>query len=117
MKWIDNKHLYETYKEFRKAYRKQHYQNNKDKTNAKGLLYLRNAKRKLVEYMGDKCSHCGNSYPDVVYDFHHLDPKTKEISTNLRSRSFENAVKELQKCIMLCSNCHRIEHAKLNNNL
>ena len=117
MKWKDNKHLFSSYTEFRKEYRKQHYQVNRVEQDAKNLNRARDVKRKLVEYMGSKCAHCGESYPDVVYDFHHLDPTTKEISANLRHRSFNSALKEVKKCIMLCSNCHRIEHARLNGRL
>jgi hypothetical protein len=112
MNWKDSKHLYDTYKDFRKEYRKQHYQENKADQNAKCLKRLRNIKSRLVEYMGGVCKHCGNKYPDVVFDFHHLDPSNKEVTTNLRNRSYESALKEVKKCIMLCSNCHRIEHAR-----
>jgi predicted HNH restriction endonuclease len=114
MKWETDKHLYKDYKEFRKAYRKQYYQENKEDCNAKGLARLREIKSKLVEYKGNKCAHCNNSYPDVAYDFHHLDPSTKEVWTNLRNRSYKSALKEVDKCILLCSNCHRIEHARLD---
>lgn len=114
MDWKTDKHLYKDYKEFRKEYRKQHYQENKQAQNAKSLFRLREIKRKLVEYMGGKCAHCEKSFPDAVYDFHHLDPSSKEITYNLRHRSYESALKEVKKCIMLCSNCHRIEHARLD---
>lgn len=117
MKWEIDKHLYKDYKEFRKEYRKWHYQENKEAQNAKGLHRLREVKRKLVEFMGGECAHCKNKFPDVAFDFHHLDPTTKEISYNLRHRSFESALKEVKKCIMLCSNCHRIEHARLDGRI
>ena len=117
MKWETDKHLYKDYKEFRKAYRKEHYQLNKQDQNAKGLFRIREIKRKLVEFMGGICAHCKNKFPDVAFDFHHLDPSTKEISNNLRHRSYESALKEVKKCIMLCSNCHRIEHAKQDGRL
>jgi hypothetical protein len=113
MKWETSKHLYPNYKAFRKAYRAWHYQQNKSKNNSNVLAKIREVKRRLVEYCGNKCAHCGNSYPDCVYDFHHIDPSSKEIGHNLRHRSYEKALIEVQKCLMLCSNCHRIEHYRL----
>ena len=69
----------------------------------------RKLKRKMVELKGDCCSKCGNQYPDVVYDFHHLDPSQKDFNIG-SSRNWPKIEKELAKCIMLCANCHRIEH-------
>lgn len=117
MKWETHKHLYKDYKEFRKAYRQKHYQDNKEHCDSKNLERAREVKRKLVEYMGGKCQHCNGIFHDVVYDFHHIDPETKEVSANLRHRSYESALKEVNKCIMLCSNCHRTEHARLDGRL
>lgn len=72
----------------------------------------RKVKRRAVEYLGNKCSKCGNSYPDSVYDFHHIDPSRKEetLSYLLRCGKWENIKKELKKCILVCANCHRIIH-------
>ncbi len=69
----------------------------------------RKLKRKMVELMGDVCSDCCMQYPDFVYDFHHLDPTQKDFSIG-KSRDWEKIEKELAKCVMLCSNCHRIRH-------
>ena len=69
----------------------------------------RKLKRKMVELKGDCCSSCGNKYPDVVYDFHHLDPSQKDFNIG-SSRNWLKIEKELAKCVMLCANCHRIEH-------
>lgn len=68
----------------------------------------RKRKREVVKRFGDKCHDCGNSYPDFVYDFHHLDPSKKDVnpSKGIRSKDYS----ELEKCVMLCSNCHRIRH-------
>jgi predicted HNH restriction endonuclease len=46
-----------------------------------------------------------------VYDFHHIDPSIKEegIGT-LINKGWKRLEAELKKCIVLCSNCHRIEH-------
>jgi hypothetical protein len=64
-----------------------------------------------VEYKGRKCFCCGYSKCMRSLDFHHLDPNTKEFEiTNMYNRSKENAMKELDKCVLLCKNCHGEVH-------
>jgi len=68
-------------------------------------------KRQLVEHFGDKCNDCGGTFEHCCYDFHHTDPETKsfEIAPGL-DRNWNVISEEIQKCVMLCSNCHRIRH-------
>ena len=73
-------------------------------------------KQMAIEHLGSHCQKCGWSFEVIdVYDFHHLDPNEKEhkIAGMFGRYSWEKIKKELDKCIMLCANCHRIEHAKL----
>ena len=74
-------------------------------------------KVKAVEYLGGKCVHCGLISDKLcVYDFHHLNPQEKEADPgSLLHYSWNRIQKELDKCILLCANCHRIEHEKDNN--
>ena len=83
--------------------------------NSRNKKVKRALKHRAIEYLGGKCSHCGQKFDiDDVYDFHHMDPITKEsdisrlISDNSR---FENIKDELDKCVLLCANCHRIYHS------
>ena len=73
---------------------------------------LRNEKKiKAVEYLGGKCMKCGGEFPPYVFDFHHRDPSEKDRSIGtLCSSSWEKIKVELDKCDLLCANCHRIEH-------
>lgn len=73
-------------------------------------------KRRAIELLGGCCKHCGYNRSQSAMDFHHVDPSQKEvsISSNGITRSWARIEKELQKCILLCSNCHREEHARLN---
>jgi hypothetical protein len=69
-------------------------------------------KKKLIEYLGGVCVKCGyKDCPDAL-DFHHKDPtkKTSMISRLLLG-SFEKALEEARKCILLCCRCHRELHA------
>ena len=73
----------------------------------------RQNKLRAIEYLGGHCTDCGNKFPPYVYDFHHLDPTIKEYSvTRLMGRKWEGIVPELDKCILLCANCHRIRENK-----
>ena len=63
------------------------------------------------------CAHCGNT-DTRVFDFHHLDPSEKEHSiADMRRNGFSklNIIKEVNKCICLCANCHRILHFEETN--
>ena len=72
----------------------------------------RKNKQRAIEYMGNKCCDCGGTFPACVYDFHHIDPTTKDRFTpsHLMQRDWEYIVLELAKCVMICANCHRIRH-------
>lgn len=70
-----------------------------------------NNKKEFVNLHNNMCADCKISYPLPVYDLHHLDPKEKEYTPgHMFSRTFENAKEELDKCILLCANCHRLRH-------
>ncbi len=71
-------------------------------------------KRKLVEMFGEKCFDCHRSFPDCVYDFHHLDPSKKDFHVGDMKNISKKLIEELDKCIMLCANCHRIRHFGLS---
>lgn len=71
-------------------------------------------KIKAIEYKGCSCVDCGLTYPQTpypVFDFHHLNPSEKDVEwIKLRKRSWDKITYELDKCDLLCSNCHRIRH-------
>lgn len=77
--------------------------------------YLKNSrirlKEKLVEYKGGKCERCGYNKCITALEFHHLDPNEKEFGVgNFEVLSFDKCKKEVDKCILVCSNCHREIH-------
>lgn len=70
-------------------------------------------KKKAIEYKGEKCQICGYDKCENSLTFHHLDPSEKEFTISERyNLSWEKLKKELDKCILLCANCHGEEHAK-----
>lgn len=69
-------------------------------------------KQKAVEYKGGSCIHCGFDKHYAAMHFHHRDPSTKEYDWNkLRLKSWDKIILELDKCDLLCSNCHAIHHS------
>ena len=83
---------------------------------AKKIKRLAN-KQQAVQYKGGCCNRCGLTFDCLdVYDFHHRDPKHKEDSLNrLMNSNWDKIVPELEKCDLLCSNCHKITHWELRN--
>lgn len=58
-----------------------------------------------------ECSICGYSKCYAALEFHHLDPNEKEyVISNMRNHNISNLKKEIDKCILLCANCHREVH-------
>lgn len=66
-----------------------------------------------IEYKGGKCEICGYDKCVEALEFHHLDPNEKEFNISIANvKSWENIKKELDKCILVCANCHREIHYK-----
>jgi predicted HNH restriction endonuclease len=96
-----------------KEYRKRHYERNKVAIAAKVQERKRNLRKKFAEYKATlRCTQCGESHPATL-DFHHVirHPSNRKINSLLKSGAYERAMKEIaEKCIVLCSNCHRKHH-------
>lgn len=68
-------------------------------------------KAKAVAYKGGKCIKCGYDRCLAAMAFHHRDPKSKELDWGLlRKRSWMFIITELDKCDLLCHNCHSEIH-------
>jgi len=65
-----------------------------------------------VEYLGGKCCKCGYKKCVAALDFHHLIGSDKDFGISDRgyTRSWERVKAELDKCILVCANCHREIH-------
>ena len=87
--------------------------------------YLRKAvsrrRKKLrstaCEYKGGKCSLCGYDRCQEALDFHHKDPSKKSFGLSARglTRSWDKIKEEIDKCILICANCHREIHAGMRS--
>ena len=74
-------------------------------------------KKWALDYKGNKCEICGYSKCSEALDFHHINPQEKDFNFSDRdvALDWEMIKKELDKCILVCSNCHREIHAGLRN--
>lgn len=99
-------------KECFRIYRNNHYKENRQYYINKAREYKKQARESFNEFKAQlKCSNCGESRWWLL-DFHHLDPTKKEKEVVNLVQSPRKLEKEIQKCIVLCSNCHRDLHYK-----
>ena len=85
-------------------------------------VYMREAVKKrrkklremAREYKGGKCQICGYDKCSRALSFHHIDPKTKKFGIAFKglTRSWEAIREELDKCVLLCANCHMEVHER-----
>ncbi|XKT74360.1 MAG: hypothetical protein ACJKTH_03325 [Patescibacteria group bacterium UBA2163] len=75
----------------------------------------RKLRRMAIEYGGGKCNLCGYKKSIYALTFHHRDPTQKDFGLSARglTRSWEKIKKEIDKCTLLCANCHAEVHEGL----
>lgn len=75
--------------------------------------YRRRLKVRAADHMGGRCFGCDREGPAALFDFHHMEAADKSfgIGQDGIPRSWDKVVAELEKCVMLCANCHREVHA------
>ena len=97
-----------------KEYQKEYYEKHKAEKKAKSALN----RRRIIDWYKDYksqliCRVCGESHPACL-DFHHKD-ENKECGISrmvYKGCSIDNIKTEINKCTVLCANCHRKEHYK-----
>jgi hypothetical protein len=100
------------YREYMREYRKvgkgkKDYQRRNEKMTA----YRNVMKLRAIHYKGSVCALCQQSFDPVCFDFHHIEPGTKEIAiASILHKPWKKIKQEIDKCIIVCSNCHRILH-------
>jgi len=100
-------------KEHNKKYGAKWYQRNKARVAKRIQANKKRHREKWQDFKSTlSCAHCGFSHPAVI-DFHHTDGvgETK-VSYYVQQGQWKKAYQEVEKCIPLCANCHRIHHWK-----
>ena len=94
------------------------YSHCKKCANAKSVLKEQLTKKALIEYKGGKCVRCSNTFDFRVYDFHHTNPQEKDFTLREhKSLSLSKQMKEVDKCILLCANCHHEIHHEIKQDV
>lgn len=111
----------EKVREQRRRHRERHpdagkiyYEANRDKLRADAAKRRREKRDFLANYKREcGCQVCGENEPCCL-DFHHLNNEDKDYTMGaLRMYSEKTMLGEIQKCAVLCSNCHRKLHMGL----
>lgn len=89
----------------------------KECVNKQALERQRKLKQDAIDYKGGGCQVCGYDKYNGALEFHHLDPNEKDFSIGelKKTNINEKIKKELDKCILVCANCHREIHGGLIN--
>lgn len=105
------------------AYNREHYRNNieayKQRAKEQNKRHRPSVAAQIVDYLElHPCVECGND--DVlVLEFHHLDPAEKDFTIGnavaKRRLSWKRVQREIEKCQVLCANCHKRKTAKAQN--
>ena len=98
-------------KEYKKNWDREHVEDIKIRKRIRGALI----KKELIKYKGGACSICGYNKTSVALTFHHLhnqdQKKEYDIATKIGNRySLDFLKKEVDKCVLVCENCHREIH-------
>ena len=96
-------------KEKRKEYARNHYLKNK-KVYVSRAMNLNEKARERIRKIKESspCVDCKNIYPYYVMDFDHLRDKKFTVSKMLSRKGVPQTLKEIDKCELVCANCHRI---------
>ena len=98
-----------------------YYYKNKEVVDEKSKIYSKNKRENFkllaISYGGNKCKHCNYNKNYSALSFHHTDPTQKDFPlAGIRSNVLKEEHKiELDKCILVCHNCHFKIHAAWNN--
>lgn len=78
-----------------------------------GASLRRLVKQWVLEEKGNKCQCCGYNTCSAALELHHLDPTQKDFNLSDRDLKLDwpTIKQEIDKCILICSNCHREIHA------
>ena len=99
-------------------YQREWYERNKEKKKAQSVVNRQKAvarNRDFVRFVKESnpCTDCRQTYPYYVMDFDHLSDKVRGVSVLMNQGvSLNKILEEIEKCELVCSNCHRVRTFK-----
>ena len=111
-----NNRKYDDHKEHKRAWYHKHKEARKEIMCTWKKQNRYNRKWKVLEYLGDTCISCGlvhDKKNTPIFDLHHVIEEDKLFNLSaqkMTDRSMEEIWTEVEKCVILCSNCHRLHH-------
>lgn len=89
----------------------QSYLRNKTVIRARNLRDKKRKREYIQKLKSVPCMDCKNSFNPVAMDFDHREGSDKKMNVSmLCNYSWDRLLKEIEKCDIICSNCHRIRH-------
>jgi hypothetical protein len=85
-----------------------HYHKNKEIIIAKNVQRVKDTAEFIASLKKKPCADCKKTYPPYVMDFDHVRGKKVRAIASARSWSKKRIMEEVEKCDLVCSNCHRI---------
>lgn len=112
-------------KAYQKEYGKQHFIANRAAYRAASKRSKENRRPRKQEFVRRHkllcgCKRCGYRESHYALEYHHIDPSQKDstVSRLLSGNwSLKTIKKEIKKCVVLCSNCHRLTHDEINQGI
>jgi hypothetical protein len=98
-------------------YKREWNYRNREKRQIYKMIYYHRKKSELIIYKGGKCVNCDLKYTGKngsVFQFHHKEPKDKlfQLGNQLTNHKWEKVIQEVDKCDLLCANCHSLRHSE-----
>jgi len=95
----------------RKIIEKRYYEKHKKKIYKKKKDRVTKRNEEFKKLLGGKCKFCSYNKCLAALDFHHnVGNKEGNVSKIIKDFSKQKGLKEIEKCILLCANCHRELH-------
>lgn len=87
---------------------KEYYQKNKEKYIARSKKQKEIISEYIRQQKNSPCEDCNVEYPSYVMDFDHRENKKFDVSAGRSCSSLKKIKEEIEKCDLVCSNCHRV---------
>lgn len=91
---------------------RRHYLKNKDLIRKRAIVYTTANRKRIAEYVRIKkdapCKDCGQKFHHSAMDFDHINSDKHREVARMADYSVEKVQKEIDKCELVCANCHRV---------